>query len=109
MSLDSDRIPGQVACLNTAALPATLVSTRGFNCEVWQSAGIIVSDGARSSVSFVVKCHREPCDVRKIRAYRREYSRLREALGDMVPEAIFVATRIDGEPSVVVLAQACLP
>lgn len=109
MTRDGDRIPGQVACLNTDALPATLVSTRGFNCEVWQSAGTIVNGGERRSVSFVVKRHRFACDVRKVRAYRREYRRLRDALGDMVPAAVFVATAIDGEPNVVVLAEACLP
>ena len=109
MARESDRIPDQVACLRTEALPATLISTRGFNCEVWQSAGIIVRGEERSAVNFVVKRHREPCDRRKVRAYQREYRRLRAALGRIVPDAVFVATRIDGEPSVVVLAEACAP
>ena len=109
MALETDRIPGEVACLNTGALPATLVSTRGFNCEVWKSGGIIFSNGARHVVSFVVKRPRFPCDVRRIRVYRREYLRLRTALGDTVPEALFVATRVDGKPSVVVIAEACTP
>lgn len=109
VTLESDRIPGTVACLNTQALPATLVSTRGFNCEVWQSAGVIVSDTGRRAISFVVKRHRFACEIHKIRAYRREYRRLRDALGGMIPEAVFVATRVDGEPNVVVLAEACAP
>jgi len=106
---DSDRIPEQVACLRTDAMPATLISTRGFNCEVWESAGVIVRAGQRRAVNFVVKRHRERCDLRKVRVYQRDYRRLREALGSIVPAALFVATRIDGEPSVVVLAEACAP
>jgi len=106
---ESDRIPDRVACLNTDAMPATLVSTRGFNCEVWQSAGVIVDAGERHAVNFVVKRHRYACGRRKVRAYQREYRRLRDALGDIVPPAVFVATLIDGESNVVVLAQACSP
>lgn len=109
MAGDGDRIPGEVACLLNEALPATLVSTRGFNCEVWESAGVIVTGGERRSLNFVVKRHRFPCDLRKIRAYRREFRCLRDALGSMVPEAVFIATRVDGDANVVVLAEACSP
>jgi uncharacterized protein YjiS (DUF1127 family) len=109
MARESDRIPDRVACLNTQALPATLISTRGFNCEVWQSAGVIVRDAERVPVNFVVKRHRFACTLRKVRVYQREYRRLRAALAEMVPEAVFVATRVDGDPNVVVLAEARAP
>jgi hypothetical protein len=98
-----------VACLNTATLPATLVSDRGFNCDVWQSAGVIVRDGARHWVDFVVKRHRFACGPARVRVFQRDYRRLREALHEMVPRALFVATRIDDAPNVVVLAEACTP
>ncbi len=109
MGKESDRIPDRVACLNTRSLVATLVSTHGFNCEVWQSGGVFVNGGERQAVNFVVKRHRFACGLPQIRAYRRDYRRLREALGDMVPEAVFVATRLDGVASVVVLAEARAP
>ena len=109
MARESDRIPDQVACLNTEAMPATLVSTRGFNCEVWQSGGVIVRDGQRQAVNFVVKRHRYPCSRRKVQAYQREYRRMRTALADIVPSALFVSTRIEDEESVVVLAQTHTP
>ena len=110
MARESDRIPDRVACLNTDALPAALVSTRGFNCEVWQSAGVIVrDDGRREPVNFVVKRHRFACPLPKVRAFQREYRRLRGALEEMVPAAVFVATLVDDQPNVVVLAEARAP
>lgn len=107
--LEDDRMPDPVACLNTRAMPATLVSSRGFNCEVWQSAGTIVRGDSRRSVNFVVKQHREPCSLHKVRAYRREYQVLKTALEELIPDAWFVATRVNGRPGAVVLAEACSP
>jgi hypothetical protein len=109
MAIESDRIPDRVACLNTRALPATLISTRGFNCEVWQSAGVIVTAGGRFPVDFVVKRHRFACTLPKLKVLNREYRTLRATLEEMVPAAVFVATRIEGEQNVVVLAQTCTP
>jgi hypothetical protein len=109
MAMESDRIPDRVACLNTRALPATLISTRGFNCEVWQSAGVIVTAGGRFPVDFVVKRHRFACTLPKLKVLNREYRTLRDTLEEMVPAAVFVATRIEGEQNVVVLAQTCTP
>ena len=109
MAKDSDHLPDDVACLNTRSMPATLVSTVGFNCEVWQSAGVIVSDGERASVDFVIKRHRFACDLHKIRAYQRDYRRLREAFADIVPQAWFIATRINAEHNMVVLAATHRP
>ena len=109
MAKDSDRISDEVACLNTQDMLATLISTVGFNCEVWQCAGVIVSAGVRTPIDFVVKRHRFACDQYKRRVYLRDYRRLRESLADMVPPALFVATRINGEDNMVVLAQAYTP
>lgn len=109
MAMESDRIPDRVACLNTRALPATLISTRGFNCEVWQSVGVIVTASGRFPVDFVVKRHRFACTLPKLKVLNREYRTLRATLEEMVPPAVFVATRIEGEQNVVVLAQTCTP
>jgi hypothetical protein len=106
---DSDQIPDEIACLNTRDMLATLISTVGFNCEVWQCAGIIVNEGLRTSIDFVIKRHRFECDQYKRRVYQRDYQRLRGALAEMVPPALFVATRINNEDNMIVLAQAHRP
>jgi len=109
MARDSDHLSEEVACLNTQAMLATLVSTIGFNCEVWQCGGVIIAHGERETINFVVKQHRFACDQYKLRVYQRDYRRLRAALADMVPSALFVATRINEENNMVVLAEAHTP
>jgi hypothetical protein len=106
---EHDRLPVCVGCLDTASIPMTLVSTSGFHCEVWQSMGYINRGGRRELVDFVLKRHLEPCSLAQTRIYRRDYGLLREALGDVVPEASFVATRIDGTENIIVLARTCSP
>ena len=110
MGKETDRMPAQVDCLDAERLPLTLISTAGFHCEVWRSSGVIVrEDGSREPVDFVVKRSREPCPPAYVRVLARDHRRLRAALDEMVPPAIFVTTRIDGESSVIVLAQTCQP
>jgi hypothetical protein len=109
MSRENDRIADDIACLDRQVVLSTLVSTVGFNCEVWQSSGVIDHDGDRTKVDFVIKRHRFACDLRRLHAYRRDYRRLREALEEMVPSALFVATRINGQDNMIVLAQAHTP
>ena len=109
MAKDSDQLPDDLACLNTQAMLATLVSTIGFNCEVWRCAGVLITNRERVAMDFVVKQHRFACDRYKLRVYQRDYRRLREALREIVPPALFVATRINGEENVVVLAEAHTP
>ncbi len=109
MSKENDRLSASVACIDAESLPLTLVSTAGFHCEVWRSAGVIVRDGRREPVDFVLKCARERCPPAYTRVLARDHRRLREALDDIVPAALFVSTRIDGEPSVVVFAETCHP
>ena len=106
---ESDRLSHEVACIDSRGLPLTLVSTAGFHCEVWRSAGVIVRDGRREPVDFVLKRYRESCPPAYVRILARDHRRLREALDDIVPRAIFVTTRIDGETSVIALAETCQP
>lgn len=109
MGKENDRLSAAVACIDADRLPLTLVSTAGFHCDVWRSAGVIVRDGRRQPVDFVLKRSLEPCPAGYVRVLARDYRRLREALDEVIPEAVFVSTRIDGEPSVIVLAQTCHP
>lgn len=109
MGKESDRLSAVVGCIDADNLPLTLVSTAGFHCEVWRSAGVIVREGRRQPVDYVLKRHLGPCMPAYVRVLARDHRRLREALDDIVPDAVFVATCIDGEVSVIVLARTCMP
>ncbi len=106
---EHDRLPVHVGCLDAASIPMTLVSTSGFHCEVWQSMGLLSRDDGREFVDFVLKRHLEPCTLAETRIYRRDHATLRDALGDIVPEALCVATRVGGLENVLVLARTCTP
>ncbi|MCP3867887.1 MAG: hypothetical protein GY703_07290 [Gammaproteobacteria bacterium] len=41
--------------------------------------------------------------------YHRDYLRLKNALSDMVPSALFIRTTVDGDPNLLVLARAFTP
>lgn len=101
----TDRIPGEIACLDTVRLPASLISDAGNHCQVWRQGGGFVRGGRRTDSDLVIKKFREPCSFAEARVYAREYRRLREALDEMVPATLFACTRIDGRPSVVAISE----
>jgi len=109
MSRDIDRIPQDIACLETARMPAVLMSLTGYHCEVWQTRGRLVRNGRRVGLDVIIKCHKEPCLLHEVELLRDDYRRLRARLGDIVPQATFVATLVDGQPNVVVLAEVVQP
>ena len=109
MSLETDRVPAKVGCLDTENLPFTLVSTAGFHCDVWRSIGVIVRGDQRAPMDFVLKRYKRPCSLAEIRVLGKEYRTLKTALDEIVPTARFVATQVDAKPSVVVLAENCTP
>lgn len=109
MSKENDRIAGNIACLDTLNMPATLISTRGFHCDVWRSTGFIVEGGERLPLDIVIKRHLEPCSFREVVTLNKEYRELKSKLDDMVPDALFVSTKIDGVDNVVVIAEAVTP
>jgi hypothetical protein len=109
MGRDTDRIPQQIDCLETGRMPAVLMSLTGYHCEVWQTRGHLLRDGRRIGLDVIIKCHKEACHLSEVRLLASDYRRLRARLGDIVPQAVFVATRIDGEPSVIVLAEVVRP
>lgn len=104
MGKETDRIPGRIGCLDTLNLPASLISTTGNHCEVWQTAGT-----GNPGVSLIVKKHRRRCSFAEARSYSREYHVLKEALDEIVPSTVFAATRIDGVQNVVAVAETVNP
>lgn len=109
MSKETDRIPVDIGCLDIRHMPATLISTHGYHCEVWRTSGVMVRDGERAPLDLVVKRYRERCSLREMRVFHREYGKLRGALEEIVPSALFTHTCIDGEPSVVAVARTVFP
>ena len=104
-----DRIPGTIACLDTTGLPATLISTAGTHCEVWQQLGQLRGTEGAASLDLVIKKFRQPCSFREARIYAREHRTLREALGEIIPDTHFLFTEVDGRESVVALAHTHTP
>jgi len=101
----SDRIPGEIACIDTARLPATLISNDGNHCEVWQQGGGFIRDGQRIDSNLVIKKFRQDCSFAEARVYAREYRRMRDELDDMIPQTLYAVTRIDGQNSVVAISE----
>jgi len=108
MSRENDRISTNVACINIKKLPATLISTQGAHCKVFQTAGYRRRKSAPVK-NFVVKMHTLNCDSRETDIYHRDYRKLRKQLDEIIPRAMFVQTRINGEKNLIVLAYAYTP
>lgn len=109
MSRENDRITENIACIDTGNMRATLVSTLGSHCEVWRSIGTIVRDHERLCLDIVIKRHLTPCSFAEVRVLNKEYQEIKSRLGDIVPAAFFVATRIDDADNVVVIAETVIP
>lgn len=109
MAEDSDHIGSRVACLDTSGLLATLVATAGYHCDVWRSMGIVVRNGERAPLDIVIKVYRGACSLAEAGVYHNQYRLLKAALGEIVPEAVFVATKVDGVPSIIVIAESITP
>jgi len=109
MTRESERIPSAIGCIDTESTPATLISTTGHHCEVWQTTRIRTRKGVSRASNYVIKRHLETCTLREIEILRRDYRTLRKRLDEIVPKTVFVATRIDGEISCVAVAQAVTP
>ena len=102
-------IKNDIACLERSKYPATLVSTKGTHCEVWQSLRSVVTATETSYVDFVIKIYRQHCRFAEIKVLHKEYRLLKEQLGSIVPNALFISTPIDQQHSVMVLARTFTP
>lgn len=96
-----------IACVSPRVRRA-LVSDSGNHCQVWRGGrrSDEQTDGQNNFVEFVLKYPRDSYTDADIRILRRQYEMLRESLGDMVPEALFAITCINGKRNVFVLARA---
>ena len=104
---EDDRPALDVGCLNSKGWRAALISTTGNHCQVWRGArkhdapveGEVYTE-------FVIKYPLDSYSDADARILASQYRTLRGALGDIVPEALFVRSCIDGEPNLFVVARA---
>lgn len=107
--MQTHRITGDIACLNTEEIPASLISTKGFHCNVWQSTGIAIQSTRSITFDVVIKQYRGSCSLREVEILHRDYLELKAQLEDIIPAAIFVPTLADGLQSVIVVAETVYP
>lgn len=105
-----DRLQLDIACLDHQQLRASLVSTTGSHCEVWRSSkrhGNHEGDVAETSYTeFVIKWPLNQFSESEARLLARHYRLLKETLDEIIPDALFVVTKVNGQPGIFVLAQA---
>ncbi|MES9866899.1 MAG: hypothetical protein ABW157_16305 [Candidatus Thiodiazotropha sp. LLP2] len=107
---DTDQMVVDVACIDHRRFRATLVSTIGSHCEVWRSSKrheeLIDGEIETSYSEFVIKWPYFDYSERETKLLARHYRQLKETLDEIIPDALFVVTKINGRPSVLVLAKA---
>jgi len=104
---DEDKPALDVACLSPNCRRATLVSTTGNHCEVWRgSYKHSDEDADEGYTEFVIKFPLDQYHAGDARILARQYQLLRDALGEVVPDALFVVSCINGNPNLFVLARA---
>lgn len=104
---DEDKPALDVACISPECRRVTLVSTTGNHCQVWRGsrkhAGL---SGDDAYTEFVIKYPLDHYTDADAAILARQHRELRAKLGEVVPEALFVVTCIDGRPNLIVLARA---
>jgi hypothetical protein len=106
---EEDRPALDIACINPRHRYAALVSTTGNHCQVWRSTLKGVASDSETDddyVEYVIKYPVDEYAFADARILQRHYEILRDALGDIVPPALFVLSEIDGKPNLFVLARA---
>ncbi len=106
-----DRLLADVACLDHKQLRASLISTTGSHCEVWRSSRRQVTDdddveNGTTYIEFVIKWPLAHYSETEARLLARHYRLLKQTLDEIIPDTLFVVTRVNGTPSVIVLAKA---
>ncbi|MCU7806565.1 MAG: hypothetical protein KZQ73_01650 [Candidatus Thiodiazotropha sp. (ex Semelilucina semeliformis)] len=105
-----DRLLVDIACLDYKQLRASLISTTGSHCEVWRSSKrhepLDGDDQGASYTEFVIKWPLAHYSESESRLLARHYRLLKETLDEVIPDALFVITKINGTKSVFVLAKA---
>ncbi|MET0026197.1 MAG: hypothetical protein ABW101_01065 [Candidatus Thiodiazotropha sp.] len=107
---ETDQIVVDIACLDHDRFRATLISTIGSHCEVWRSSKrheeLVDGETETSYTEFVIKWPLSEYSETETKLLARHYRQLKETLDEIIPNALFVITRINGRPSLVVLARA---
>ncbi|MES9969894.1 MAG: hypothetical protein ABW098_12265 [Candidatus Thiodiazotropha sp.] len=105
-----DQVSAGIACLDQEKLKPTLVSTIGSHCEVWRSNRRLETrtDDEVEVVytEFVIKRPFTNHSISEAALLARHYRQLKETLDEIIPDALFVVSKINGKPSIFVLAQA---
>lgn len=105
-----DRLLVDIACLDYKQLRASLISTTGSHCEVWRSskrrAGSRKGETGTSYIEFVIKWPLTHHSETEAHLLARHYRMLKETLDEIIPDTLFVITRVNGTPGVLVLAKA---
>jgi hypothetical protein len=100
---------GDIACLNTHQIPAMLISTTGFHCKVWQSTMLLIHEWGTKTIDYVIKKYNDPCPLKEVEILNRDYREIKARLGEIIPTALFVATRVDGMEGVIAIAETVYP
>jgi hypothetical protein len=104
---EEDRPALDIACINPKCRRAALVSSTGNHCEVWRGSRKHRSGFADEAYTeFVIKYPLDRYSDADARILALQYRVLRDTLGDIVPEALFVLSCINGRPNLFVLARA---
>ena len=106
----ADQISVNIACLDLRRLRPTLVSTIGSHCEVWRSNQRHETETGDEDeaiyTEFVIKRPFSDHSVSEANLLARHYRLLKETLDEIIPDALFVVSTINGRPSIFVLAKA---
>jgi hypothetical protein len=103
---DEDRPSLDIACLCRRCRRAALVSTTGNHCQVWRGSRRTLDASDEGYTEFVIKYPRDRYLHSDARILARQHQQLRDALGEIIPEALFVVSCIDGRPNLFVVARA---
>ncbi|MCG7921206.1 MAG: hypothetical protein N0C81_16740 [Candidatus Thiodiazotropha lotti] len=107
---ETDQMVVDIACLDHSRFRATLISTIGSHCEVWRSSKrhekLIDGEIETTYTEFVIKWPYTDYSESETKLLARHYRQLKDTLDEIIPDALFVVTKINGRASVLVLAQA---
>lgn len=104
---DEDRPGLAVACLHPNSRRAALVSTTGSHCRVWRSVHKPTdAESDAGYLEYVIKYPRDQYQASDARILVSQYRKLRDSLGAIVPDALFVMSCIDDQPNLFVVAHA---
>ena len=109
---ESDFLKADIACLNPQALHATLISSVGNHCQVWRTSkrdenpSPEIQEEDPAYLEFVIKYPVIHYSDSEIRLLARHYRLLKQQLDDIIPDALFFISRINGRRNICVLAKA---